>query len=151
MKYQRHMKIMELVQSGVIETQDQLMALLKESGYNVTQATVSRDIKELRLYKRVSRNGTARYEIEGGTTDYSEQPERFKSILKDGIRTIDTAGNILVIKCYSGMAQAVCAAVDALRFEGMVGSIAGDDTIFAAMRNESVSSDFVAYLRKISD
>lgn len=149
MKYQRHLKILELVQTEIIETQEQLLDRLRESGFDVTQATVSRDIKELRLFKKVDRGGNTRYDVEGNATDSDTGSERYQNILKHNIRNIDHAGNLVVIKCYTGMAQAVCAAIDAMRFDPVVGTIAGDDTIFMAIRTEEGVKKIIFDLNKI--
>lgn len=149
MKYQRHLKILELVQSEVIETQEQLLDRLRQAGFDITQATVSRDIKELRLFKKVDRNGNTRYDIEGNTTEHDKGSERYRSILRHNIRNIDYAGNLVVIKCFSGMAQAVCAAIDSMHFDNTVGTIAGDDTIFMAVRTEEAVKTIISDLNKI--
>lgn len=150
MKYQRHSKILELVQTEAIETQEQLMDKLRESGYEVTQATVSRDIKELRLYKRTDRNGITRYDVASGDAHTEDGGmERYRTVLKHNARTVDYAGNIVVLKCFSGMAQAVCAAIDAMHFESIVGSIAGDDTVFLAVRTEEAVKKTMADLNKM--
>ena len=122
---------------------------LRESGFDVTQATVSRDIKELRLFKKVDRGGNTRYDVEGNATDSDTGSERYQNILKHNIRNIDHAGNLVVIKCYTGMAQAVCAAIDAMRFDPVVGTIAGDDTIFMAIRTEEGVKKIIFDLNKI--
>ena len=149
MKYQRHLKILELVQTEIIETQEQLLDRLRECGFDVTQATVSRDIKELRLYKKVDRGGTTRYDVEGNSPEGDTGSERYQIILKHNIRNIDYAGNLVVIKCFTGMAQAVCAAIDAMRFDPVVGTIAGDDTIFMAVRTEEAVKRIIFDLNKI--
>lgn len=150
MKYQRHSKILELVKNESIETQDQLMARLKESGFDVTQATVSRDVKELRLYKRTDHSGVSRYDVANNniSTDDGNQ-ERFVAVLKHNMRSIDYAGNIVVIKAFPGMAQAVCAAIDAMNFDSVIGSIAGDDTIFLAVRTPDAVKKTISDLNRI--
>ena len=131
MKVERHSKIVELIGKYDIETQEELAEKLNESGFNVTQATVSRDIRELKLTK--SENGRQRYmvlESPRGTSAI-----KFIRILKDGFMSMDMAQNILVIKTVSGMAMAVAAALDAIQFTEIVGCIAGDDTIMCAIRS----------------
>ena len=133
MKVERHSKIVELIGKYDIETQEELAEKLNESGFNVTQATVSRDIRELKLTKMQSENGRQRYmvlESPRGTSAI-----KFIRILKDGFMSMDMAQNILVIKTVSGMAMAVAAALDALHFNEIVGCIAGDDTIMCAVRS----------------
>ena len=129
MKVERHSKIVELIGKYEIETQEELAERLNEAGFNVTQATVSRDIRELKLTKMQSESGRQRYmvlESPRGTSAI-----KYIRILKDG----DMAQNILVIKTVSGMAMAVAAALDAIQFHEIVGCIAGDDTIMCAIRS----------------
>lgn len=130
MKTERHCKIIELINQNVIETQEELADLLNKAGYNVTQATVSRDMRQLRLVKQ-SINGKQRYVVLQGTL--SEMNEKYIRILKDGFLSMAMAQNILVIKTVSGMAMAVAAALDAMEWNEIVGSIAGDDTIMCAI------------------
>lgn len=132
MKGNRHQKIIELVDNYNIETQEELAERLKEEGYQVTQATVSRDIRALKLSKVSCENGKQKYiAIKQEDTHLSG---KYIRVLKDGFVSMDKAQNILVIKTVSGMAMAVAAAVDAMEMEEIVGSIAGDDTIMAAVR-----------------
>ena len=132
MKGNRHQKIIELVDNYNIETQEELAERLKEEGYQVTQATVSRDIRALKLSKVSCGNGKQKYiAIKQEDTHLSG---KYIRVLKDGFVSMDKAQNILVIKTVSGMAMAVAAAVDAMAMEEIVGSIAGDDTIMAAVR-----------------
>ena len=150
MKYQRHSKILELVKNEAIETQDQLMVRLKESGFDVTQATVSRDIKELHLYKRVDRGGISRYDISGDAAQTDDgSHERYRTVLKHNMRSIDYAGNLVIIKAFPGMAQAVCAAIDSMNFDSVVGSIAGDDTVFLAIRTPESVKKTISDLNRI--
>lgn len=149
MKYQRHMKILELVQTEAIETQEQLLDRLCANGFSVTQATVSRDIKELRLFKRLDKSGRSRYDVEAAASDSTAQSERYQGILRDGICNIDIAGHLVVIKCYAGMAQAVCAAIDTMSFDGVVGSLAGDDTIFLAIKTNDKAQELALELQDI--
>ena len=132
MKVERHSKIVELIGKYEIETQEELAEKLNQAGFNVTQATVSRDIRELKLTKMQSESGRQRYmvlESPAGTSAI-----KYIRILKDGFMSMDMAQNILVIKTVSGMAMAVAAALDALKFSEVVGCIAGDDTIMVAVR-----------------
>ena len=131
MKVERHSKIVELIGKYEIETQEELAERLNEAGFNVTQATVSRDIRELKLTKMQSESGRQRYmvlESPRGTSAI-----KYIRILKDGYMSMDMAQNILVIKTVSGMA--VAAALDAIQFHEIVGCIAGDDTIMCAIRS----------------
>ena len=132
MKVERHSKIVELIGKYEIETQEELAEKLNQSGFNVTQATVSRDIRELKLTKIQGENGRQRYmvlESPRGTSAI-----KYIRILKDGFMSMDMAQNMLVIKTVSGMAMAVGAALDSLHFGEIVGCIAGDDTVMCAVR-----------------
>ena len=132
MKLERHSKIVELIGKYEIETQEELAERLKQAGYKVTQATVSRDIRELKLTKVQSENGRQRYMVMQNQTAFSD---KYIRILKDGYVSMDMAQNILVIKTVSGMAMAVAAALDEIHFHEIVGCIAGDDTIMAAIKS----------------
>lgn len=132
-KYARHSKILELIETNEIETQEELADYLKKLGIEVTQATVSRDIRELRLVKILAKSGKYKYAVIGqnaeGTTD------RLIKIFKNSIVSVDTAGHLLVVKTLPGAAQVCGSAVDSLGIEEIVGTIAGDDTIFIAISN----------------
>ncbi len=132
MKLERHSKIVELIGKYEIETQEELAERLKQAGYKVTQATVSRDIRELKLTKVQAENGRQRYMVMQNQTAFSD---KYIRILKDGYVSMDMAQNILVIKTVSGMAMAVAAALDEIHFHEIVGCIAGDDTIMCAVRS----------------
>ncbi|MBE5976277.1 MAG: arginine repressor, ArgR [Lacrimispora sp.] len=131
MKLERHSKIVELIGKYEIETQEELADYLNQAGFAVTQATVSRDIRELKLTKVQSESGKQRYMVLQNQGSFSD---KYIRILRDGYLSMDMAQNILVIKTVSGMAMAVAAALDALHFSEMVGCIAGDDTIMCAIR-----------------
>lgn len=131
MKLERHSKIVELIGKCEIETQEELADYLNQAGFAVTQATVSRDIRELKLTKVQSESGKQRYMVLQNQGSFSD---KYIRILRDGYLSMDMAQNILVIKTVSGMAMAVAAALDALHFSEMVGCIAGDDTIMCAIR-----------------
>lgn len=134
MKYIRQAKILEIINQRDIETQEELTRALKQMGLNVTQATVSRDIKELHLIKQMSRNGRYKYAAIG--SQESLLTERLVRLFKESIVSIDHAGNIVVIKTIVAAGQAAASAIDAADFEEIVGTIAGDDTIFVLIRNE---------------
>jgi transcriptional regulator of arginine metabolism len=133
MKKKRHQAILELIDNNRITTQDQLQELLKQQGFDVTQATVSRDIKELMLVKRLNSKGEYSYSLPNH--DKNEET-KLKSIFSQSVLDIDYAGNIVVVKCYSGMANAACAAIDlnASSYKSIVGTIAGDDSFFILCR-----------------
>lgn len=147
MKTGRHAKILELIQKNEIETQEELSARLEEQGYHVTQATVSRDIRELKLTKVASENGRQKYVALAEKS--GEMSEKFVRIFRDGFISMDMAQNILVIKTVSGMAMAVAAALDAMKFHEIVGSIAGDDTIMCAVRSVDETAVLMKRLRRL--
>ncbi len=134
MKARRQDKIIELISKNNIETQEELAKYLTEAGFDVTQATVSRDIRALHLEKIPNGKGGSKYYYpEAKIADN----EKYLRIFKDGYSSILPAGNIVVIKTVSGMAMAVCAALDSIKLSEIVGSIAGDDTIMCATRSEN--------------
>ena len=133
MKVNRHAKIVELINKYQIETQEELAERLNQVGFHVTQATVSRDIRDLKLTKVPAENGKQKYSVlESGNT---ARGEKYIRILRDGFVSMDMAQNILVIKTVSGMAMAVGAALDAMKWTELVGCIAGDDTVMCAVRS----------------
>lgn len=148
MKVNRHAKIVELVNTRQIETQEELAELLNQEGYKVTQATVSRDIRDLKLTKVPSGNGRQKYAVLNKTSK-SELTEKYARILKDGFVSVDMAQNILVIKTVSGMAMAVAAAIDDLKWHEVVGCIAGDDTVMCAIRTVEDTRAAMDKVRKI--
>ena len=147
MKRKRHALILELIQQYEITTQDELLAKLRENGFEVTQATVSRDIKELRLFKAMSPSGQYRYMA--GAAQGDEYLAKFYTIFSGSVISVDYAGNTCVVKCYAGMAQAACAAIDAMHFEGIVGTLAGDDTIFVLCRTPELTQQLKSSLDKM--
>lgn len=146
MKGNRHQKIVELVDNFEIETQEELADLLRQQGYKVTQATVSRDIRQLNLTKVSTESGKQKYVIL--KREDNQIGEKYIRVLKDGFLSMDRAQNILVIKTVAGMAMAVAAAIDTMKLEEIVGSIAGDDTIMAAVRT---NEDAELVMKKIKD
>lgn len=146
MKLERHSKIVELIGKYEIETQEELADYLNQAGFAVTQATVSRDIRELKLTKVQSDSGKQRYVVLQNQGSFSD---KYIRILRDGYLSMDMAQNILVIKTVSGMAMAVAAALDALHFSEMVGCIAGDDTIMCAIRSADDTILMMDKLKKL--
>ncbi len=144
MKAKRQNKILELIGQYDIETQEELSAYLEKEGYQVTQATVSRDIREMKLTKVSLHNGKQKYAA--WTEQKDKLQEKYFRVFRDGFVSMDMAQNILVIKTVSGMANAVCAALDAMKFDEVVGSIAGDDTIMVVIRTVE---DTVAIMKKL--
>ena len=149
MKIQRHAKIVELINQYYIDTQEELARQLKEAGFRVTQATVSRDIRELRLTKIAVDGGKQKYVVMN--TQSSELDEKYLRILRDGFVSMDMAQNILVIRTVSGMAMAVAAAMDALNWKEIAGCIAGDDTIMCAIRSVDDTLLVMDKIQKILD
>ena len=149
MNIQRHAKIVELINQYDIDTQEELARQLKEAGFRVTQATVSRDIRELRLTKIAVDGGKQKYVVMN--TQSSELDEKYLRILRDGFVSMDMAQNILVIRTVSGMAMAVAAAMDALNWKEIAGCIAGDDTIMCAIRSVDDTLLVMDKIQKILD
>lgn len=149
MKAQRHAKILELVKKYEIETQEELSELLLKEGFQVTQATVSRDIRELRLTKVSRGSGKQKYVALNGS--HSDMTERYTRVFREGFNSMAQAQNILVIKTVSGMAMAVAAALDHMDCHEIVGSIAGDDTIMCAVRTVEDTISLMERLRKLTE
>ncbi len=147
MKYNRHAKILDIIENYEIETQDDLAERLRQSGMDVTQATISRDIKELRLVKVLSTNG--RYRYSAMNSDAGNMNDRLLIIIKEAYVSCDYANNILVIKTLPGMAQAVAATIDSLGWNDIVGTIAGDDTIMVVCRAEKIAEDLMDKLTRM--
>ncbi|GAB6108873.1 arginine repressor [Fusibacter bizertensis] len=147
MKYSRHSKIFEIIESKDIETQDELASELRNSGFQVTQATVSRDIKEMRLIKVLTKDGNYKYasirEKEGVVN------ERFLKIFRNSVTSIDFASNIIVIKTLVGSASAAAVSIDALNLKQIVGSIAGDDTIFLVVKEPEMVQDLLRQFKEL--
>ena len=147
MKSSRHSKILEIISEYPIETQDELLSRLKTEGYKVTQATISRDIKDLRLVKTLGSDGKYRYtEARAGSSDIRSN---FDQLFASSVTSMDLAQNIVVIKTLSGMANAVCAALDSTGNSAIVGTIAGDDTIFVACRTDEHARSLVSTLKQL--
>lgn len=147
MKISRHSKILEIIENNLIETQEELAEQLKSKGVNVTQATVSRDIKELRLIKVLSDDG--RYKYAAMKDQNTMLTERLLKTFAETVLSIDYAGNIIVIKTFSGAANAAGEAIDALDIKEMVGSVAGDNTIFILVRNAENVPALIERLKKL--
>ena len=147
MKTQRQAKIMEIISTRDIETQEQLLLALQDAGFYSTQATISRDIKELRVVKELTSFGTYRYttSAKDGTHTFSA---RLNTIFRECITTIDYAQNIIVVKTMPGLASAACSAIDAMNLDMIVGTLAGDDTAFLLMRDTSAAVDLCADFKR---
>ena len=145
MKIKRQTKILQLISERIIETQDELADLLHQDGFEVTQATISRDIRDLKLTKVSLPDGRQKYVVLQEKT--MNLNEKYIRVLQDGYISMDRAMNMIVIQTLTGMAMAVAAAIDALDFDEIVGSIAGDDTIFCAVRTEE---DCISIMEKLN-
>lgn len=147
MKTRRQAKILELIQKNEVETQEELSAYLEREGFQVTQATVSRDIRELKLTKIAMDNGRQKYAVIVDTDP--DMAEKYARVFREGFVSMDMAENIVVIHTVSGMAGAVCAAIDAMKLHEVIGSIAGDDTIICVIRSSEEASHIMKKLQKI--
>ncbi len=147
MKKRRHEAIKDLISKEDVETQEDLLNSLKESGFDVTQATISRDIKELRLVKTLSSSGKYRYST--GQENIRDISTRFYSLFSDAVFSVETAQNMIVIKTVNGMAQAVCAAMDSQQIQGFIGTLAGEDTIFVVCKTSDLAFEKAEKLRKL--
>ena len=146
MKLERHSKIVELIGKYEIDTQEELAERLREAGFTVTQATVSRDIRELKLTKVSMDNGRQRYTVMQSQDSHAD---KYIRILQDGFLSMDRAQNILVMKTVGGMAMAVAASLDAMRMHELVGCIAGDDTVMCAVRTIEDTINLMERIRKM--
>ena len=149
MKAKRQSKILDIIAAHTVTTQEELQNYLAQEGFSATQATISRDIREMRLIKALSPNGTYYY-----TVPQERKPETFtvnvNSVFMESVKTVDHAGNFVVVKCFTGMANAVRATIDNISWNGLVGTIAGDDTIFLLLRSEHNAEELAAYLSQIT-
>lgn len=149
-KATRQKLIKDIIRKNSVKTQDALLEYLKEAGINVTQATLSRDIKSLQIVKISDQQGGTKYacstNLSGDASSY-----RFKNVLMDAVRSITPAENIVVIKSYPGMGSAVGASIDMLHDEQIVGSLAGDDTVFIILKTKEEAAAFAAELESILD
>ncbi len=148
MKRARHKKILSLIQEQNIDRQEILLELLKNENYDVTQATISRDIKELNLVKIVASNGEYKYAQNTIVQDTKATFNRFDYIFSESISSVDYAGNTIVIKCQTAMAQAACEVFDSLNWDGVVGTLAGENTIFVLVRTENQAEELCKKLKQ---
>lgn len=146
MKTKRQSKILEIIQNQKIETQEDLMRALQDRGFPVTQATVSRDIKELRLIKVQDGEGVYRYSV----VRQESKPisTKFSTIFHDSVVSIDDACNLVVVKCHAGMAGAACAAMDSLHWPTVIGTLAGDDTFVCITKSPEQALALMEELKK---
>lgn len=147
MKVDRHAKIAELIRQYDIETQEELADYLNAAGFQVTQATVSRDIRDLKLTKVPTNSGKQKYIVL--QTPEEDLSDKYRRVLQDGFISMDMAQNILVIKTVPGMAMAVAASLDAMKWHEVVGCIAGDDTIMCAVRSVEETTEVMENISRI--
>lgn len=147
MKITRHAKILELISNQEIETQEELVDELKKMGMNVTQATVSRDIKELKLIKAMTPNG--KYKYASITHSESELSDKLIKIFIQTVLHIEIVSNIIIIKTITGSANAAAEALDSLKWEGIAGTLAGDNTIFCIARSEEKAQELASKYKKL--
>lgn len=148
MKSKRQTEILRIIEEMDVETQDQLLSALRERGVNSTQATISRDIKELHLIKELTSYGTYRYAVSGRKASLNTAG-RLRTIFKEGVTSFDRAQNIVVLKTMPGLASAACAAIDGMEISGLVGSLAGDDTALLIMRDNEKAESFCDEIHKM--
>lgn len=145
MKSSRHEKILELISQYDIDTQEELAARLNEAGFKVTQATVSRDIRALKMTKVAGKDGKSKYAVL--TDSHHALGDKYTRVLKEALLSIDVGQNLIVVRTVPGMAMGVGAAFDALKWEELLGCIAGDDTVFCAARTSEQAREVVEKLR----
>lgn len=146
MKSGRHAKILEIIAEYPVETQDEIIVRLKEAGYKATQATISRDIKDLRLVKTLGSDGKYRYLSADNRN--ADLRAGFVRLFSTSVISVDCAQNLVIIKTLSGMANAVCASMDSTENAAVVGTIAGDDTIFVACRTDGSAAELTDSLKQ---
>ena len=148
MKNTRQAEIMNIIQSMEVETQEQLLEELRARGFTATQATISRDIKELRLVKELTGRGSYRY-TQTERKAMGGADTRLRNIFKEGVTSVDVAQNIVVVRTMPGLASAACSALDGMDISGMVGSLAGDDTGILIMRDNASAQQFSSEVHKL--
>ncbi len=146
MKSKRQAKILEIISNTSIGTQEELMQSLTDQGFCVTQATISRDIREMGIVKVQTSTGEYRYAATAKERD-AKIPIRFTAIFAEAVSAVDSAKNIVVVKCHTGMANAVCAALDSMQMDNAVGTISGDDTFIIIMRDDEGAQNMVSRLK----
>ena len=148
MKSQRQAKIMEIISNRNVETQEQLLILLQEEGFRGTQATISRDIKELRIVKELTGMGTYRYTVSSNEVSGSFS-NRLNTIFRECVTGFDYANNIIVIRTLPGLASAAGSAIDSMSMSMVVGTLAGDDTVMVVMRDNNSAAAFCGEIKNL--
>lgn len=152
MKNKRHNKIIEIIESDNVETQDELIERLRDEGYSITQATISRDIKELGIVKISTKDNRYKYALpHTAGQDNKRISEKYRAIIRETVIKVDFAINTVVVNTYPGMAQAAAAAIDGMGNDDVIGTLAGDDTIFVVMRSEEMAKMFIENFRRLLD
>lgn len=146
MKSARHQMILKLIAEHPIDRQEELLRHLRTAGFEVTQATVSRDIRELRLVKTATGDGGYRYISPQSHSKPTHSTNRFETIFRESVLKVDYAGNIVLVKCFSGMANAACEVFDSMHWDQVVGTLSGDDTFFILMRTETAAQQITVRL-----
>ena len=136
MKSARHQAILDLIEKHPIDRQEDLLSYLRDTGFDVTQATVSRDIRDLQLVKVADAEGRYRYMPAAASGKVAHSPSRFETLFRESVLKVDYAGHMVLVKCFSGMANAACEVFDAKQWGNVVGTLSGDDTFFILMRTE---------------
>lgn len=139
MKSARQAKILELIERRPIDRQEMLIDALEQEGFAVTQATISRDIRELGIVKLAAGDGSYRYALADSTGKTVRAQSRFETIFRESVLKVDFAGHFVLVKCYSGMANAACEVFDAIKWDDVVGTLSGDDTFLVLMRTEQAA------------
>ncbi len=145
MKKKRHELILNYIKNNNVSRQEEIIKMLLENGFNVTQATISRDIKELKIIKEHFGKNDIRYAV----SEKIDNDDNYKMIFKRSAISADAAMNIIVVKCYSGTANAACIALDSMNLPGLVGTIAGDDTIFVACKDVSATTNIISTINTL--
>ncbi len=148
MKSKRQQEILAIIATEEVETQEQLLELLRDRGISTTQATISRDIKELHLVKELAGNGVYKYAASPRRAALNSA-NRLRTIFKESVVSFGVAQNIVVLKTMPGLANAAAAAIDGMEIPELVGSLAGDDTAFLAMRDNAAASEFCEEVREM--
>ena len=148
MKSARHQAILDLIEKHPIDRQEDLLSYLRETGFDVTQATVSRDIRDLQLVKVADAEGRYRYMPAAASGKVAHSPSRFETIFRESVLKADFAGHFVLVKCYTGMANAACEVFDAMVWNDVVGTLSGDDTFLVLMRSEDAARTLVGELAK---
>lgn len=148
MKSARHQAILDLIEKHPIDRQEELLAHLRKEGFDVTQATVSRDIRDLQLVKVADAEGRYRYMPAAASGKVTHSPSRFEMIFKESVIKVDYAGHMVLVKCFSGMANAACEMFDAKQWNNVVGTLSGDDTFFILMRTEKDAAEICKALQQ---